>query len=67
MTRNKIPVLVTIFSPIIWASCIAWLNSMAYVAEETQAKTFDYHDLNPMEHCIGTNCITVGYAILGDR
>ena len=67
MMRNYVPVIASILSPFLWGSCVAWVNSMQYVAEATINSHFDYHKLGPLTKCIGPNCITVGYAILGDR
>lgn len=65
--RNKIPILAQVFCPILWCLCIAYMNSQGSVLNWTLVQQVGpVHDPVPVGKCVGMNCISIGYSIIGD-
>ena len=64
--RNKKGIIVQIFCPIIFCTII-YLFSNLQPLLESQMKQFGWtHELTPVKKCFGSNCVSIGYSIIGD-
>lgn len=64
--RNIRGLLIVLLCPILWCLVICFFNSQQEVLKDMEIKTGTISQLEPLEHCWGENCVTIGYSIIGD-
>lgn len=65
--RNKLPFTVLVLYPIFSCLNIVYFNSRGPVMQEmSEHRLIESHDMPPVKKCIGQDCISIGYSILGE-
>ena len=64
--RNKKGVEVQILCPILFCFIIYIFSNLEPVLERLMRKFGWTHEIYPVNKCWGTNCVSIGYSIIGD-
>ena len=65
--RNKKALLTCLFSPVLFVAFVWWFGGLHEAMALDCNRIGKVHEMTSAERCHGTNCISVGYAIIGDK
>ena len=65
--RSRKAVLTCLLCPILFVAFVWWFGGLHDAMAEDCNRPGTIHEMTTTERCHGTNCISVGYAIIGDK
>lgn len=65
--RNKLPIFVVILSPVLLSLSLVFMNAQKSVLyENNKTEVGAVHNTTTVQKCMGYDCITIGYSIIGE-
>jgi len=65
-SRSKAFLICVLLCPIVWCLSIAFFNYEGNSIERLVTPKGRTHEMRPVSHCLGEECVSIGYSILGD-
>lgn len=65
-SRQKVFLICVLLCPIVWCLSIAFFNYEGNSIERLVRPKGTGHEMKPISHCIGEECVSIGYSIIGD-